>query len=37
MLTVEPEDIDEAIKECRSCGDSLLTVYLGVGLDSCGN
>ena len=28
MDTAEPENVDEAIKECRSCGDSMLTTYL---------
>jgi hypothetical protein len=32
MDTVEPENVDKAIKECRSCGDSVLTAYLEGGL-----
>jgi hypothetical protein len=32
MSEVEPETIDEVIKECRSCNDSVLTAYLEDGL-----
>jgi ribosomal protein S27AE len=36
MSKVKPESVDEAVKECRSCGESVLAVYLEDGLcDQC--
>ena len=32
MPTVEPKDIDEAVEECDSCGESVLEAYIEDGL-----
>ena len=32
MSKIEPEEVDEAVEECDSCGESVLAAYLEDGL-----